>query len=78
LSHLAEPRCIRLTLDELEAIARLFPAARPMDPASAKSAALRKEIDSRNADLAVLAAEKTLLQEQVKKLTEELEKLKRK
>jgi hypothetical protein len=67
-----------VTLEELEAIARLFPGARPIDPATAKSLGLRKEAESRGADVTRLEAEKAELLEKVGKLTEELEKAKKK
>jgi hypothetical protein len=67
-----------VTLEELEAIARLFPGAHPIDPATAKSLGLRKEAESRGADVTRLEAEKAELLEKVRKLTEELEKAKKK
>ena len=67
-----------ISLEELESIARLFPGARPLDSTTAKLKALSKETGSQENDILLLQAEKSELEAKIKKLSEDLEKLKKK
>ncbi len=67
-----------VSLEELESIARLFPAARPIDATTAKLGSLTKEAAARDSDFLLLQAEKSALEAKLKTLAEEVEKLRKK
>jgi hypothetical protein len=67
-----------MTLEEMESIARLFAGARPADATTSKVGTLTKEIEANKTEIQRLQSGKDDLEEKIRKLTEELEKVRKK